>query len=175
MKLDADMDHGPIFAQTAFPLAADETTASLTQKVVGYGVPLLIETLKGYVKGRIKPVEQNHADATFCTLLTREDGRISWKALAEVIDAQIRAYNPWPGTWTVWRRNGEDVMLKIHAAHMGSECLSAGVVHIQPRRIMIGTGTTVLIIDELQPASGNRMSAEAFIQGYRDIDNATLR
>lgn len=174
MKLDADMDHGPILAQTSFPLAADETTPTLTRKVVEHGIPLLIETLKGYVAGRITAVEQDHDNATFCKLLAREDGQINWKAPAEIIDAQIRAYDPWPGTSTVWHRNGTDVTLKIFVGRIGSECLPPGVVHLQPRRILVGTGTTVLIIDELQPAGSTRMPAEAFIQGHKDIEGATL-
>ncbi|MEK7459031.1 MAG: methionyl-tRNA formyltransferase [Patescibacteria group bacterium] len=185
MQLDADMDHGPILAQTSFAITPDETATSLTQKVVQHGAPLLTDTLKGYVDGSIIPIAQNHDDATLCHLLTREDGRIDWTQPAAIIDAKIRAYNPWPGTFTTWHRDGSDLVIKIISAKilvdspLTSVIPSAtrdliGKVHVQSDQIIIGTGTTALEIIELQPAAGKRMPATAFIQGYRDIDGVTL-
>lgn len=185
MLLDADMDHGPILAQTSFPLDATETAVSLTEKVVTHGVPLLLATLKGYVAGSVVPKPQDHDAATFCKLLTREDGRIDWSQPANVIDAKIRAYTPWPGTYTTWHRNGADVALKIISARISdvspftsvipSETRDLiGKVHIASDRLYIGTGTDAIEVTELQPAAGKRMDAKSFVQGYRDIGGATL-
>lgn len=174
MKLDAEMDHGPILAQTTIALAPDETTPSLTKKIVSHGVPLLIETLKQYAAGSITPKEQDHDAATFCTLLTREHGRIDWHAPAEVIDAKIRAYHPWPGTFTTWKRANDELGLKIFRASITADHLAPGLVHVQSGRIKVGTGTTALEILELQPAAGKRIDAKAFLQGHHDIDGSTL-
>ncbi len=174
MQIDADMDHGPILAQTSFSIAPNETSASLTQKVVVHGVPLLINTLKRFFAGTVTPQEQNHPDATFCKMLSREDGHIDWSQSAEAIDAKIRAYTPWPGTFAVWKHDGKELTLKILSARIDTEHLDPGVVQMLTDRIMIGTATTALEILELQPAGGKRMSANAFLQGHMDIDGATL-
>ncbi len=174
MKLDADMDHGPVLAQTSFAIDATETTPTLTQKVVQHGAPLLVDTLKGYVAGSITPQVQNHDAATFCKLLTREDGRIDWTQPAATIDAKIRAYNPWPGTWTTWHRGDDDLQIKIFSATITNETLPPGEIHYRSDRLVIGTGTTALEILSLQPAAGKRMTADAFLRGYSNIDGATL-
>lgn len=172
MLLDAEMDHGPLLAQTPLTMATDETTETLTKKIVDVGAPLLRATLKNIAT--ITPVAQRHEDATFCRLLTREDSAIDWHLPAEVIDAQIRAYNPWPGTSTAWLRNDAPLTLKLFASRIGSTRLTPGTVQIDGDRLLIGTSTTALIVDELQPAAGKRMTAAAFIQGYGAINGATL-
>lgn len=164
MRLDADMDHGPILAQTIISMSAEETTLSLTQKVVDVGVPLLIDTLR--TLEHVTPQEQDHAAATYCHLLTREDGRIDWQQPAATIDAKVRAYNPWPGTFTTWTRNGQPMPVKIFRTSLTGSTLPPGEVHIEGATLLVGTGTTTLRIEELQPATGKRMDAAAFIRGY---------
>lgn len=175
MQLDAEMDHGPILAQIAFPVDAQETTASLTEKVVAQGVPALIDTLKKYAAKEIMPREQDHAAATRCAMLTREDGRIDWSESAEVIERKIRAYNPWPGTSTVWQRKEVPVTLKIFSAEISDVVLKPGFVAIENGNLLIGTGTTALRILELQPSSGKRMQAADFLRGYADIASSNLQ
>lgn len=164
MRLDADMDHGPLLAQTSISMSAEETTLSLTQKVVDVGVPLLIDTLRTIE--HVTPKEQDHAAATYCHLLTREDGRIDWQQPAAVIDAHVRAYNPWPGTFTTWTRNDAPLPVKIFAVRHTDVTLAPGDVRCDADTLLVGTGTTALAILELQPASGKRMDTAAFVRGY---------
>ncbi|MCG2697598.1 methionyl-tRNA formyltransferase, partial [Candidatus Parcubacteria bacterium] len=91
MLIDDKMDHGPILSQKIIKIDEQETPESLSQKVIDLGGPQLIETIKAYFQGSIKPQEQNHEQVTFCKILTREDGRINWQKSAETIHAQIRA------------------------------------------------------------------------------------
>ncbi|MDQ5952385.1 MAG: Methionyl-tRNA formyltransferase [Patescibacteria group bacterium] len=160
MKLVSEMDAGPILAQSTFELAADETQTSLTGKVVEIGVPLLIETLKGFASGTITATEQDHSKATFCKLLTREDGVIDWSQPAQAIDCKVRAHNPWPGTST-----GN---LKIFKAIISDRNLPAAERLIENGRLFIGTGTSALEIIELQPAGGKRMLASDFLRGRQN-------
>lgn len=172
MLIDEEMDHGPILAQETLHLSAEETPESLREKVVELGAPLLVETVKGYAAGDIQPQEQDHEAATFCKLLKKEDGRIDWTRTAEEIDAQMRAYTPWPGTWTTWN----DKMLKIHAATVSSESsIEPGQVEIKDNKLLIGTGSTPLEVTNLQLEGKQRTTAETFIRGYADkINNARL-
>ena len=159
MKLVQEMDAGPILAQSVFSVEESETTESLTSKIVDIGVPLLVNTLTSYHDGNIVPREQDHAQATFCKLLTREDGVINWNEPAEVIERKIRAFNPWPGTSS----NG----LKIFAARLSDQKLAPSVTNSSEGRMFIGTATIALEILELQPAGGKRMKASDFLRGHQ--------
>lgn len=170
MKIDEAMDHGPILAQKAFALNENETTESLTQTVVHIGVPLLLDTLKAYHAGSITPREQDHSQATLCKLLSREDGVITWNESAEVIERKIRAFNPWPGTSSTFKRNDEPLPVKIFSAKIDSSVLNPGEVRIVDNRILVGTISTALEITELQPAGGKRMKAADFVRGYKGIE-----
>lgn len=178
MLIDAEMDHGPILAQETIRLSDDETPETLREKVVELGAPLLVETLKGYAAGNIQPQEQDHDAATFCSLLKKEDGEIDWNRSAEEIDAQMRAYTPWPGAWTTW--NGK--MLKIHSAlplskgELEGVTIEPGHVQITDDKLLIGTGSTPLKITNLQLEGKQRTTVGTFIRGYADkINNARLQ
>ncbi len=160
MKLVQDMDAGPSLAQTKIAVDPDETPDSLTTKIVDVGLPLLLETLKEYVAGAIEPREQDHAQATFCKLLKREDGVIDWSDSAENIERKVRAFNPWPGTST------KD--LKIFKVCASDKKLDSGIEQIDNGRLFIGSSTTALEILELQPAGGKRMSTADYLRGRRD-------
>ena len=145
MKIDAAMDHGPILAQEEIKLSPDETISTLTEKVVTLGDPLLRNTLKAFHEGSIVPREQDHDAATFCKILTREDGKISLSEDPIILDRKIRALNPWPGIWTLVEHDGKELRVKILKAK-----LSGGKLEIL----------------EVQPEGGKPMKIEDFERGY---------
>ena len=98
--MDDKMDHGPILVQTAVPITPSDTEESLTTKLARVGADLLIQTIPRWVAGEIEPQPQDHIQATYTKLLTREDGRIDWRKPHHEIERQIRAFHPWPGTYT---------------------------------------------------------------------------
>lgn len=174
MLIDDKMDHGPILSQKTIKIDEQETPESLSKKVVDIGGPQLIETIKAYVQGSIKPQEQDHDQATFCKILTREDGRINWQKPADVIDAQIRALTPWPGTHTFWKQGDKEKTLKIHKAKISTQDLAPGKVEVIGKQLFIGTKTTALEILELQLEGSAVAKSETFILGHRDINGITL-
>ena len=89
MLLDAKMDHGPILAQERIRLDRTETYLDLQTKVHVVGAPLLVQTIKDFTSGMIESIEQNHPTATFCSLLSREDGEIDWNEPAEAGEAMV--------------------------------------------------------------------------------------
>jgi len=165
MLLDAEMDHGPILAQELITLNGTETYPDLQATVHAVGCPLLVQTVKSYVAGNLQPKEQSHEDATFCKLLSREDGKIDWQESAEQIDAKRRAYTPWPGIWTQF----DDRVLKIHQLTISDKRLQPGEYLIEDNHLFFGTATTALEITEVQPEGKQRMSASDFLRG-RKVD-----
>lgn len=166
MLLDAKMDHGPILAQERIRLDRTETYLDLQTKVHVVGAPLLVQTIKDFTSGMIESIEQNHPTATFCSLLSREDGEIDWNEPAEAIEAKLRAYTPWPGSWTMW----DGKVLKIHAMTVGAEHappLRAGEHTIVNDRLFFGTASNPIEVLELQPEGKQRMRTPDFLRGLQ--------
>lgn len=119
MILDDKMDHGPLIGQKVvsvpeWPPKGTELDALLSRE----GAQLLADVLSKYFSGEITPIEQDHSQATYCTIFTRTDGEIDLKADAYQNLLKIRAFDGWPGTFAFFDRNGEKVRVVIIDAHI---------------------------------------------------------
>ena len=116
MLLDNDVDHGPILAMEQEKILPTDTSSSLYQRLFAKGVTLLEAVLPTYLTGELQPITQNHKDATYTKMLTRDSGFIdSTRPVATgLLDRTIRAYYPWPGVWTKWQMgNGKEKIVKF--------------------------------------------------------------
>lgn len=170
MLIDAEMDHGPLLAQTRFALAERETLSSLTERVTDIGAPLLVTELKKLAAGTTTLREQDHTQATFCKLLTKKDGIITHEHSAEAIDRMIRAYTPWPGvraTFTLHDNSPQEV--KIANAQVSQKFIPAGMIVYEEESILLGTSTAALEIHALQPATKSLLTAKEYTRGYKAV------
>jgi methionyl-tRNA formyltransferase len=111
MRMDEQLDHGPILAVRSVEIAAHEDAIALTSRLAVLGAELLVETLANLAE--IKAVEQDHAAATVAPRLSREDGELEWEMGAQEIDRRVRALQPWPGV-TLPTRRGRVKVLRGH-------------------------------------------------------------
>lgn len=95
MRMDEQLDHGPILAAHTTSIGEREDAAALTERLTSIGAELLVGTLARLEE--ITPVEQNHDQATLAPRLRREDGELDWSLGADEIDRRVRALQPWPG------------------------------------------------------------------------------
>jgi methionyl-tRNA formyltransferase len=173
-RLAAEMDSGDILVQERFPLGGRETTASLSEDVARRAAVLLPETLRGIAAGTLSARPQDHAAATYCGLLSRDDGRIDWTKSAAEIDAQIRAYTPWPLSWTM---HGEQCLYILAASPLegAAEKVTGTVLGIDKRRgILVQTGDGVLALTVLQYRTRKALDWRAFLNGVRDFEGTRL-
>jgi len=107
IKLDEQVDHGPILAQKKEAILENDTAESLYERLFKLSSGLIVQTIKLYLKEIFQLREQNHPKATFTKMLTRQDGYfdINNPPKPEILDRMIRAYYPWPGAWTQIRIN----------------------------------------------------------------------
>ena len=103
MLMDAGMDSGPVLAQEEEPILPNDTAETLTDRLFQSGARLMDRTLTLWARGEIAPRPQDDALATYSTMLSKEDGELSFSLPAARLAAQVRAYLPWPGTYTHWR------------------------------------------------------------------------
>ena len=109
IKMDKEVDHGPIIYQEEFNFREEDNFDTLSKKMFLRASEVLPQVIEDFVNGKIKPRKQDHSKATFCTKLTKDSGYfdINNSPTTEVLQKMIKAYYPWPGVWTKW--NGKIV------------------------------------------------------------------
>ncbi len=174
MVMDAGLDTGPILSQRAIPLDRRETGQSLHDKLTVLGGHLLLETLPGYLTGAITPQPQpdDPSLVTYAPLIKKEEGHINWSMSATAIDRLVRAFTPWPGTYTFW----ENRLIKIIAGEAREGTATPGqVTALGSDRIAIGTGDGLFAPFELQLAGKKALPVTAFLRGNASIIGSRLR
>lgn len=166
MLMDAKLDHGPILKTAESPIELSDTWESLHAKLADLGAKILTETIIDLAEKRLEPQTQDHTQATKTGILSREDGKIDWSQSAEQIECHIRAYHPWPGTFTL-TSNGR---LKILKARIGSSNNNSDIGTLleeqsQPK-VVCGHNSS-LILEQVQPEGKPVMSGKDFLNGLR--------
>lgn len=167
MKMDAGIDTGAILRQRVVSIQPQDTAGSLSARLAAEGADLLVETLPDYLAGKITPTVQDEAQATYASMLAKEQGELDFSKPAEQLERQVRAFQPWPGAYTYFR--GE--MLKVLRAHVESGDAVPSQRLIIQQLPAIGTPAGWLVLDEVQPAGKRPMSGEVFLRGARQWES----
>lgn len=130
MKMDKELDHGPILAKSQWLIAKSVNYQKLSKQLSALGAELLIKHLSDYLDRKIKPQHQNHQKATYTKILKKSDGEIKWQEPVEIIERKIRAYNPWPGCYTYL----DSKRLKILKAHLKNNKLVFDQVQLEGKK-----------------------------------------
>jgi methionyl-tRNA formyltransferase len=173
MQMDEGLDTGPIITQAQCPIGPHDTTASLTARLADLSAGLLVETLPGWLAGTIPARDQDDSSATYCHPLRKEDGRLDWHQPADDLDRQVRACDPWPGTFTTWQGR----RLKVLSARPHPGWSGGGepglVVDLDPGvGVVAGKGALELL--EVQLAGKKPMAVDRFVLGQRDFPGSIL-
>ena len=176
MLVNERMDEGDILTQKTITINNNDNFEALYNKLSELGANLLLKTLPGYLSGQIKPKPQEDSEATYCQLITKDMGKIDWHKSALEIDRQIRAFTPWPGTYTTWQ--GKNLKI-LSASADGSTKLtmtaSAGEVFKVNEGFAIACGQGALEIIKLQLEGKKPMTAKEFLNGYPTIIGSNLK
>jgi len=170
MQMDAGLDTGPMLSKRAIEIAPDETGQSLHDKLAVIGSELLIDTLPGVMSGEIQPEQQNDDLTTYAPQINKTDGLIDWSESAASIERMVRAFTPWPGTYTFWN----DKQLKIHNGMVIEGKADAGKVIEHDDEIAVGTGDGLFVLKEVQLQGKKRVDITAFVNGYQDFVGSSL-
>ena len=178
MLLDAGIDTGPVLLTRRTPIAADETTGSLTVKLAHLGAQALLEALPFWVAGQIIPTAQDHHLASHTRMLRKEDGEIQWHRSAAAIARQVRAYTPWPGSYSHWKGKRLKIVEAQVLPQREDASTTPGTVRIEEaagqRLLVVTTGEGLLAVKQLQLEGKKAMSADEFLRGYAQIVGQVL-
>ena len=167
MRMDAGLDTGPIIAQTRVALAGDETTPLLEETLEVEAAELLTRYLGPWLRGKITATPQSAEGVTMTRPLRREDGRLDPARPATELERQVRAYQPWPGSFI----ETDAGRLVIWRAEVDPGGPSPGVFD----ELGLGTGDgTRLRLREVQPAGRDRMSWDAYLRGRPGIAGSSI-
>ena len=173
MQIDAGLDTGDMLLKERVTIAVEETAPELGARLAPLGAGLLCEAIREITAGTIRREKQNSAEATLAPILKKEDGLVDWLLPASRIDRRLRGFSPWPGAYTSFRGQQLSITRAKPAAEEAD--LLPGRIRAAKRRLFTGCGEhTTLELLEVQPAGKKRMSAEAFLNGYKIIETESL-
>lgn len=164
MQMNERMDAGDILLRRETPIAPDDTSLSLSERLSEIGAYALVEALDQAAHGTLSPAVQRDDEATLAPMVRKEEGEVDWNRPALAIERATRAFVPWPSTFT----NAGDKLLKIHRAAVapGGETDSPGtIVRAAGADLWVSTGSGILAIQELQLEGRNRLTTIEFLAG----------
>ncbi|GAB5993875.1 methionyl-tRNA formyltransferase [Aeromonas enteropelogenes] len=167
MQMDVGLDTGAMIRKVSCPIAADETSTSLYDKLAELGPQALVDTVDAMAAGNTTAEPQDDALANYAQKLSKEEARIDWTMDAVAIERCIRAFNPWPISWCevagqtikVWQA---DVIEHEHGQSAGT------LLKADKQGIDIATGKGVLRLLTLQPPGKKAMSVTDLLNSRRD-------
>lgn len=166
MKMDAGLDTGPMLATRRTPILATDDSQTLHDRLAQLGAELLVETIPGYISGKISPQPQPAEGASYAAKIQKEDGRIDWNLPATKIWNRLRAFTPWPGAFAFLDAQPKPQLLKIWKVEVVEKNGQPGTVWSADKTgIVVGCGQGALRVVELQREGGKRLAAEQFLAG----------
>lgn len=172
MRIDAGLDTGPILEQREMEIRSDEAAAELLARMGEIGAPMMVGTLRKLAGGELLPKPQDNSRASYAPPIMKEEGLIDWGLSAAQIYNRIRAFDPWPGTYTRFRGRLCHIWgkpLRNATAPRAPEC---GTIIQQGYMILVACGQkTWLEIESIRPEGRKRVTAAEFANGARLTSN----
>lgn len=172
-RLDEGMDTGPVLGTMTETVRPRDTAGELLGRLAEAGSGLLVATLDGLESGDLRAVPQPADGVSHAGKITVDDARVRWTDPATAVDRHIRSVTPAPGAWTTL--DGERV--KIGAARPAGDDapeLAAGAIAWDKRAFYVGTATSVMQVETLQPPGKKMMNALDWVRGARLDDGVAF-
>jgi methionyl-tRNA formyltransferase len=162
MRMDAGLDTGPMLAQQAIAIEAEDDAGTLHDKLAALGARMIVEAIDALAAGRARETPQPQTGVSYARKLDRQDAQIDWHRSATHIARQVRALCPAPGAATQWRGQSLKVWRAFPAEGGG---VAGQVLESGDGGIVIACGDGALRVIEMQRAGGKRMPAAEFLHG----------
>lgn len=167
MQMDVGLDTGDILSQAKCEIAADDTGASLHDRLRLLGAKALLIALPDIMAGTCARIKQDDNVACYASKLTKAEAKINWRDTAEKIELEIRAFNAWPVAYCNYEKNNRVLTLRIWQAEViarsATDAIPGTVIAQSAQGVDVVTGDGVIRLLQLQPEGKRQMSAADFI------------
>jgi methionyl-tRNA formyltransferase len=172
-RMDAGMDTGPIVATEPVALAGDEDTPGLEGRLASVAAALLGRSLGPWLRGDLPAIEQSRERVSITRPFRREDGRLDPALPAAILERQVRACRPWPGTF-IETPAGRVAVLRAEVARARAGDVPGGLERDGDAGLALATAAGRLRLLEVQPAGGRRMDSAALVRGRPGLVGARV-
>jgi methionyl-tRNA formyltransferase len=182
MMMAETMDSGDMLLKAIEPICSDDTAVTLMDRLAILGAVTMVKALKLMAAGHIKREPQDHTKATYAPKMQKNDGLIDWTLPTPIIERRIRAFDPWPGSFTFLPPrfikpgvfSGRLKVLQAEFVRQPLPALADGAAPepgafcaVLSHGPAIATGDGVLCLTEVQPDGSRRMDGKSFLNGHR--------
>ncbi|WP_183411645.1 methionyl-tRNA formyltransferase [Litorivivens lipolytica] len=165
MQMDAGLDTGDMLLKTTCPINSDDTAASLHDKLAEQGGPALIDAVNHLAAGTLQGEQQNDALSCYAPKILKDEALINWAEDAVLLHRKIRAFNPFPVSYTQLG----DERLKIQRATLATgEGAPGEILAASKDGIQVACGKGSLLLTELQLPGARAMSAQDMLNARAD-------
>ena len=164
MQMDAGLDTGAMLAQSELAISPNETAGTLHDRLASLGARITVELLQKMALERLVATPQPAAGVTYARKIEKSEGVLDWRKPSEVLDREIRAFNPVPGART--SLDGFDIKV-WRAQRLEANGPPGQVESATDGGVVVFCGNGALVLTELQRAGGKRLGAREFLQGHR--------
>lgn len=168
MQMNEGLDTGEMLSKVSCPIASNETSASLYEKLAQQAPLALVDTINKLVKGELTAQLQDEHLACYAKKLSKTEALIDWSAEGAFIERCIRAFNPWPMSYFIL--SGEAV--KVHQASLltlASDKPVGTIISADKKGIQVVTGKGVLNLEVIQLAGKKSMSVQDILNSRREL------
>lgn len=163
MQMNEGLDTGPMLLTQSEPIAENDTTGSLHDRLALLGGHLIVEALKKLTQGGLIAVPQPDEGVTYAAKISKQEANLDFRLPAAVLLRRIQAFNPFPGA----AARIHDTALKIwHASSLELTGNPGEILSVTPEAVVVACGVGALKLTELQKPGGKRLLASQFLQGF---------
>lgn len=158
MQMDAGLDTGDMLLKAKCPITAEDTSASLYDKLALLGPNALLETLTLITTGKAIAEKQDESQVTYAEKLSKQEAKLDWTLSAQQLERCVRAFNPWPVSY--FELNDEPIKVwQANVINQQSNQAPGTILQANKQGIQIATADGIINLTQLQPAGKKPMSA----------------
>ena len=167
MQMDAGLDTGAMLSVSRCDIDSNETSASLHSKLELLGAPALLHTLESLNSGLAVAVEQDDQLSCYAAKITKQEALIDWSQSAQILDRQIRAFNPFPAAYTTL----DELRIKIWQAEPtpASGLTPGQIISADSAGILVSCGKQSLLLTEIQLPGKSRMAVSEVLKSRGEL------
>ena len=167
MQMDVGLDTGDMLYKLSCPITAEDTSATLYDKLAQLGPQGLLATLTQIATGTATPEIQDETQVTYAEKLSKEEALLDWSLPAEQLERCIRAFNPWPMSYFVIEDQPVTVW-KASVINSQAKAEPGTIIEANKQGIQVATAEGILNLESLQPAGKKAMNAQDLLNSRRE-------